>query len=45
MGVEALSLLSIFSLKDTIMESVMSKVFIECKKFLFTGEIVKHDGF
>ena len=27
------------------MESVTSKVFIECKKFLFIGQIVKHDGF
>ncbi len=26
-------------------ESVTSKVFIECKKFLFIGQIVKHDGF
>ena len=27
------------------MVSIMSKVFIECKKFLFVGQIVKHDGF
>ncbi len=27
------------------MESLTSKVFIECKKFLFIGQIVKHDGF
>ena len=27
------------------MESVMITVFIECKKFLFIGHIVKHDGF
>jgi hypothetical protein len=45
MGGEALQLLRILRLKDTIMESVMSKVFIECKKFLFIGQIVKHDGF
>jgi hypothetical protein len=45
MGGEALQLLRILRLKDTIMESVMSKVFIECKKFHFIGQIVKHDGF
>ncbi len=45
MGGEALQLLRILRLKDTIMESVTSKVFIECKKFLFIGHIVKHDGF
>ncbi len=26
------------------MELVTSKVFMECKKFLFIGQIVKHDG-
>ena len=45
MGGEALQLLRILRLKDTIMESVVSKVFIEHKKFLFIGQIVKHDGF
>ena len=45
MGGEALQLLRILRLKDTIMESVMSKFFIECKKFHFIGQIVKHDGF
>jgi len=45
MGGEALQLLRILRLKDTIMEAVMSKVFVECKKFHFIGQIVKHDGF
>jgi hypothetical protein len=40
MGGEALQLLRILRLKDTIMEAVMSKVFVECKKFHFIGQIV-----
>ncbi len=27
------------------MEPVTSKAFIECKKFLFIGQVVRHDGF
>ena len=44
-GGGALQLLRILRLKDTIMESIMSKVYIEYKKFQFIGQIVKHDGF
>ena len=45
MGGEALQLLRILQLKDTIMEAVMSKVFAEYKEFSFVGQIVKYDGF
>ncbi len=44
-GGEALQLSILLLLKGTIMESVTSKEFIECKKFLFIGQIVKHDRF
>jgi hypothetical protein len=42
MGGEALQCLGILFLKDTFMESVMNQVFIECKKFQFIGQVVKH---
>ena len=45
MGGEALQLFRILWFKDTIMESIMSKVWIENKKFLFIAQVVKHDGF
>jgi hypothetical protein len=45
MGGDALQLLRVLRLKDAIMESVMSKVSIECKKFLFIGQIVKPGSF
>ena len=45
MGGEALQLLRVLRLKDTIMEATMSKVFVEEKKFHFIREIVRHEGF
>ena len=45
MGGEALQLLRVLRLKDTIMEATMSKVFVEERKFHFIREIVQHDGF
>ena len=45
MGGEALQLLRVLQLKDTIMEATMSKVFVEEKKFHFIREVVRHQGF
>ena len=42
MGGEALQLLRVLQLKDTIMEATMSKVFVEEKKFHFIREVVHH---
>ena len=45
MGGEALQLLRVLRLKDTIMEVTMSKVFVEERKFHFIREIVHHEGY
>ena len=45
MGGEALQLLRVLRLNDTIMEATMSKVFVEEKKFHFIREVVCHEGF
>ncbi len=44
-GGEALQLLRVIQLKDTIMEATMTKVFVEEKKFHFIWEVVCHEGF
>ena len=45
MGGEALQLLRVLQLKNTIMEATMSKVFVEERKFHFIREIPHHEGF
>ena len=45
MGGEALQLLRVLRLNDTIMEATMSTVFVEEKKFHFIREVVCHEGF
>ncbi len=45
MGGEALQLLRVLRLKDTIMEASMGKVFMEERKFHFVREIVSHEGY